>query len=78
MLSDLKVRAKHEFVLASNVAQLYLGLGERDSAFAWLERARDQRETVALFFKMDPWYDSLRGDPRFALLVSEVAKESGN
>ena len=78
MLGDLKERAKHEFVFAIKVAQLYLGLGERDSAFAWLERGRNQHEPVALIFKMDPWYDSLRGDPRFARLVSKVGKQSGN
>jgi serine/threonine-protein kinase len=79
MLSELlKQRAKGEFVLATKIALLYLGLDEKNSAFAWLDSARVHHESGALFLKTDPWYDNLRGDPRFARLVSQVGKQSGN
>jgi hypothetical protein len=47
------------------IAQAYAGLGEKEEALIWLEKAyaRHSNELVAL--KVGPAYDPLRGDPRF-------------
>src|SRR5207248_3917341 len=50
-------------VRALPVARVYAGLDDRDHAFAWLNKAVDQRD-VALFLQTDPVYDRLRDDPR--------------
>ncbi|MBA2708568.1 MAG: protein kinase [Gemmatimonadaceae bacterium] len=47
---------------AAELAAAYGVLGERDIAFLWLNR---MRSIQGLFPKMDPMFDSLRGDPRF-------------
>ena len=78
MLGELpKQRAKGEFVLATKIALLYLGLTKRIQHLR-TDSARVHHESGALFLKTDPWYDNLRGDPRFARLVSQVGKQSGN
>jgi len=53
------------------IAQIYIGLGERDRAFEWLRKAVDERD-VYLSLKVDPIYDPLRADPRFKDLLRRV------
>jgi hypothetical protein len=50
----------------------YLGLGENEQAFAWLEEAYKERSNMLQFVKVHPLFDPLRGDPRFADLVHRV------
>jgi tetratricopeptide (TPR) repeat protein len=56
---------------AGGAASVYVGLGDADRAFAWLERARTLRDPWIAYLKVDPKWDPLRSDPRFqTLLVS--------
>ncbi len=48
---------------------LYLGLGEKDQAFAALEKDYELRSVGLISLKVNPWYDSLRSDPRFTDLL---------
>jgi hypothetical protein len=50
------------------MALVYAGLGQRDSAFEWLDRAYAARD-VHLVFLADPKWDPFREDPRFRALV---------
>jgi hypothetical protein len=50
----------------------YLGLGDREHAFAWLERAYQEQSSILQFVKVHPFFDRLREDPRFAELVRRV------
>jgi hypothetical protein len=54
------------------VAVLYGQLGENDKAFEWLERAYVERSDGLSLLKVDPWFDPLRSDPRFADLMRRV------
>jgi hypothetical protein len=47
----------------------YLGLGETDQAFAWLERAFEEQSNILQFLKVHPYFDPIRSDPRFADLL---------
>jgi DNA-binding winged helix-turn-helix (wHTH) protein/TolB-like protein/Flp pilus assembly protein TadD len=49
------------------VAAVHLGLGDRDRAFEWLEKAR--QEGAYRLIIIDPIFDSLRADPRYAALL---------
>jgi hypothetical protein len=50
----------------------YLGLGDKDEAFAWLERVYSQHSNVLTTLKVDPHFDPLRSDPRFQDLLRRV------
>ena len=54
------------------IALVYAGLGERDEAFAWLEKAYDARDKGLTYLKVDPCVDPLRSDARFDGLVRRV------
>ena len=52
------------------IALVYAGLGQRDAAFEWLERAYEVRDVHLVFVAAgDPKWDALREDPRFRALV---------
>jgi len=55
-----------------SVAILYCKLGEWDKAFAWLERAADERDPAIVELKQEPLLDPLRSDQRFARLAERV------
>ncbi len=47
----------------------YLGMGDKEEAMAWLEKAYSQHSTSMATLKVDPLWDPLRGDPRFEDLM---------
>jgi adenylate cyclase len=51
---------------AFQIAEVYSGRGDKDQAFAWLERARRQQDAGLAYFPNDPLLDPLRSDPRWA------------
>ena len=65
-------QSKKEFVWPSNIAFIYIGLGEKDKAFEWLEKTYEQREAFLDLLKVEPMYDSLRSDPRFQDLLERM------
>jgi tetratricopeptide (TPR) repeat protein len=68
VLNGLVSQAKTHYVPPADLALIYIALGERDSAFAWLDRARVTRDVPA-DIKFDPGFDPIRGDPRFAVIL---------
>ena len=49
----------------------YIGMGNKDQAFIWLEKAYSQHANLTTL-KVDPIYDPLRSDPRFQDLLRRV------
>ncbi|PYJ69100.1 MAG: hypothetical protein DME75_11690 [Verrucomicrobia bacterium] len=64
-------RSKRQHVLSSLIAGYYARLGEREQAIQWLEKAYEERDPMWLL-KVDPRWDGLRSDPRFADLLRRV------
>ena len=54
------------------MAVAHVALGEKDAAFAELEKAYQAHDWFLQRLKVDPFMDSLRNDPRFADLVKRV------
>ncbi|MEP7339704.1 MAG: tetratricopeptide repeat protein [Acidobacteriota bacterium] len=54
------------------VASAYAALGDQESAFTWLQKAADQQQADLVSLKIDPAFDSLRADPRYAALLLRV------
>ena len=57
---------------ATRLAQAYGRLGDKDQAFTWLKVAIDLNEDAAIQLRSQPSFSSLRGDPRFADLLTRV------
>ncbi|HJU73190.1 MAG TPA: protein kinase [Gemmatimonadaceae bacterium] len=55
------------------VAVIYAGLGEKDAALTWLERAYEARGIGLHFLAAEPLYDALRREPRYKRLVERLA-----
>jgi serine/threonine-protein kinase len=72
LLDELNKLAKRRYVPAYEIAAIYTGLGKRDQAFAWLEKAYEERAGWMVYLKVDPRLDSLRSDPRFQALLRRM------
>src|SRR5260370_2997844 len=72
LLADLKNRRQAGYVPAAAFVNAYLGLGDYDQAFVWLEQAYKEQSNILQFVKVHPYFDPLRGDPRFTQLVRRV------
>src|SRR5262249_397739 len=64
ILHGLLVQFRRGPFPALSIAQVYIGLGDKDHAFEWLEKAIDQRD-LDVSLQWDSPYESLRADPRF-------------
>jgi TolB-like protein/DNA-binding winged helix-turn-helix (wHTH) protein len=61
------------YVPSSTLAADYALAGENDKAFAWLDKAYDEREGQSLtLLKVDPSFKNLRSDPRFSALLQKI------
>jgi len=72
ILAELQKRAERSYVSASEIATIYAGLGERDRAIAWLEKAAEERAFHLVYLNVRPEFAPLRSDPRFADLLRRV------
>ena len=74
LLAQLTEKAKTRYVQPYAFALVHLGLGEKDQALDWLEKAvQGAGATFLNFIKTDAFFDPLRGDPRFEKVVQKVA-----
>src|SRR5436190_452226 len=76
MLRDLEEMAKRQYVNSSAFAAIYLGLGEKEKALDWLDVAYENQESACWLLKVDPIYDSVRGEPSFQALVKKVFRDA--
>ncbi len=72
LLSQLKQREKTGYVPAAAFVNAYLGLGDNEQAFYWLEQAYREKSDILQFVKVHPYFDPIRSDPRFRDLVHRV------
>jgi Tfp pilus assembly protein PilF len=72
LLSELKEHSKRSYVAWCDFATIYAGLGEKDQAFASLEKAYEQRDASLVKAKVGPSFDPLRSDPRFTDLLRRI------
>lgn len=67
-----KLKTTKEYVSPGELAILYAGLGNKEEAFAALDRAYNEHDPQMQYLKIEPHYDSLRSDSRFAELLRKV------
>ena len=78
LLAELKRRKDAGYIPAAAFVNAYLGLGDNKQAFYWLEQAYREQSNVLQFLKTHPFFDPIRGDPRFADLVRRVGLHDCN
>jgi tetratricopeptide (TPR) repeat protein len=72
LLIELKSESEHRYVQNVVFALVYGALGEKRLAFEALEKDVEERSIYPAYFAVDPTYDDLRDDSRFAKLLRQV------
>jgi TolB-like protein/DNA-binding winged helix-turn-helix (wHTH) protein/Flp pilus assembly protein TadD len=72
IVAELKRRHEEGYVPPASFVIAYVGLGDKEQAFAWLEEAYKEKSNILQHVKVHPFLDPLRSDPRFTDLVRRV------
>jgi len=73
LLRRLQELSRQRYIDPTSIATIYIGLGQKEEALTWLERAYEQRGSyLILYLKVDPVWDPLRDDPRFQALLRRM------
>ncbi len=72
VLEQLKDPSRFRYGYAFSIARLCAALNKKDDAFAWLQKACDERDSWVIFVKVDPTLDNLRLDLRFNELLRHM------
>ena len=67
---DLESRNEQNPSAEANIALIYVGLGDRDQAMTWLNKAHEARFNPSILLR--PFFDPLRSDPRFKDLLRRI------
>jgi serine/threonine-protein kinase len=69
--NDLEQMAHQKYVRPYDIAVVYAALGQRDQAFALLDKSYEERSFM-LLIKVDPAFDKIRPDPRYQALLQRM------
>ncbi|HWC76723.1 MAG TPA: protein kinase, partial [Blastocatellia bacterium] len=72
ILSDMMEMSKTLYVSPYSVARVHTGLGDKEQALDWLEKACEQRHGILAYLKVEPVFDPLRSEPRFIGLLRKM------
>lgn len=76
LIEELQRLSTKRYVPPVYIAVIHIGLGERDKAFTWLEKAYSDRSDWMIFLDAEPLFDPLRAEPRFQDLLRRVGLHS--
>jgi Flp pilus assembly protein TadD len=72
-LEELKGMPQRRFGDAFAMARINAALGDTKEAFDWLSIARDERDPLVIWIKVDPTLENLRSEPQFAQVLKEMS-----
>ena len=72
ILEELLKLNESRYVTPAALVNVYIGLGDKDQAFAWLEKAYQEKSNFVTYLKVFPIVDPLRSDQRFVDLVRRM------
>lgn len=75
ILERLNLIAQERYVSPYSLARVYIGLGQLDEAFEFLEKTFQQRHGILTYLKVEPIFDRLRSDSRYADLLRRMGLE---
>jgi eukaryotic-like serine/threonine-protein kinase len=65
VLSELEQLSKQRYVAPFEIATIYIGLGEKERTFEWLEKAYVDHSPWLIWLNVDPRFDGIRADSRY-------------
>ena len=71
-MEQLIADSPKRYITPVAIALIWLGLGDMDQAFQWLEKGLGDRSWWLAWLKVDPLFDRARSDPRFESLLAQV------
>jgi hypothetical protein len=69
---QLNESSRQTYVSPFEVALIYVGLGRKNEALQWLERAYTERSDLLIYLNVDPRLNSIGSDPQFIDLAHRV------
>jgi serine/threonine protein kinase/tetratricopeptide (TPR) repeat protein len=75
VVSDLKQLSEQKYVSPYHTALIYVGLGQKNQAFEWLNKVIGKPDIFLVHLNSEPRFDSLRSDPRFPALLKKMGFE---
>jgi Flp pilus assembly protein TadD len=72
VLKELKALASQRYIPSTHLALLCYTLDEKDEAFAWLQKACDDRDVRLCCAKVDPRWNLMRSDARFIAMLKRM------
>jgi len=72
ILNRLREDSKRRYISPYYIASVYVGLGDKNRAFEWLEKAYQERSLNMAYLRVEPQLDGLRSDPRFQDLLRRM------
>src|SRR5216684_980727 len=75
ILDRLLEQSKKQYVPSYWIALVQMSIGNKDEAFAWLEKAYNERSSWLVWANVEPRFDILRSDPRFTSLLVRIGFE---
>jgi pentatricopeptide repeat protein len=72
LLAEMKKKREAGYFPAAAFVNAYLGLGDKEQAFVWLEEAYKEQSNILQFVKTHPFFDPIRNDPRFVDLERRI------
>jgi tetratricopeptide (TPR) repeat protein len=72
VLAELNEKKNRFHFSAFNFASIYASTGDNDEAFKYLRKACESRSIELVWLNVNPIFDGMRQDPRFAILLSRI------
>jgi DNA-binding winged helix-turn-helix (wHTH) protein/TolB-like protein/Tfp pilus assembly protein PilF len=72
MLAEMIKDSQQRYVQPFGIALAYLGLGQKDRALEWLQKALDDHTTTMVWAKIDPELDQLRSTPELQAMLAKM------
>lgn len=72
IVRELKETSRHHYIFPTVFALAYLGLGDKAQVLTFLERGYEEQDPGLFLWKMSPYVDPLRSEPRFQALLRRM------
>ena len=72
IIQQLKSQSEKTYISPFHIGAIYNGLGDRDQAFEWFEKAYRDHSGLLIYLKIEPEFDVLRSDARYGDLMRRI------